>query len=198
MDPESDKSLSEILGVMPGGSTRDALAKFVASNSDRIRAIARRKLTSGTRAVFDSEDVLVSVMRRLDDMALKGRLRPRSEGEVWALITAIAQNTAVSKTRLIERAREALAEDGQFAALFLNRLNSCGNDDEATLLVHRMLMSIADSDDRHLLSLVLRGANHAAIAGLLGVSEPASRQRWMRLRRDLAERFEQGLLDERT
>jgi hypothetical protein len=167
----------------------------VLAHQDRIRAIARRKLTANARQVCDSEEVVSSVLRRLDTMAMRGSFRPHSEAELWGLIRAIARNTAVSKTQLIERTRALICEEGDYAHLFLERLNACAGDDEVTLLVQRMLLSLKDPIDRQLLVLVMRGAAHRAIGGLLGISEEASRRRWKDVRDDLVARFAQGALD---
>src|SRR5262249_12533541 len=78
---------------------REMIAAYGLENKERVRAIARRKLTPTSRRVFDSEEVLSSVLRRLDGMAVRGTLRPHSEAELWALIEAIARNTTVSKIR---------------------------------------------------------------------------------------------------
>lgn len=175
---------------------RAAIARYVLAHKDRVRAMARRKLTAATRRVADSEEVLSSVLRRLDAMALRGSLRFNSEAELWGLIEAIARNTAVSKTRLIERARNLLTQDGPYATELLKRLNACATDDEATLLVHRMLGCLKGGEDRQLAALVLRGASHRAIGDLLGFSEVASRQRWKRIRDELVERFREGAVDD--
>lgn len=131
-----------------------------------------------------------SVLRRMDVLALEGRLKPRSEGELWALVRTIAANTAVSKSRLIERARSLEAEDGEYGRALVRRLETCVNDDEAHLLVLRMASSLRKDRQREVFLLRLRGANHASVAGLLGISEGASRQLWMEVCRDLRDRFE--------
>lgn len=174
---------------------RQAIAAWVLDNQDQIRAIARRKLTRSTRSVFDSEDILSSVLRRLDGMAQRGRLQPRNEDELWALVAAIARNTALSKTQLIERVRARVSEDGPYAQEVLRRLNACADDDEATLLVHRMMHTLKQGPDRQILAMMLRGASHRAIAAFLGTTEAASRQRWKRIRDELCERFREGALD---
>jgi DNA-directed RNA polymerase specialized sigma24 family protein len=161
-------------------------------NSERIRAIARRKLTTWTRAVYDSEEVFSSVLRRMDMMAVDGRLRPRSEGELWALIAAITHNCAVSRTRLIERARELLTDDGPLAYEMMKRFNRCTGDDEAGILVTRMMMALSQSHERQMLDLQLRGAGHAAIASLLGITVAASRQRW----KSICDRLREWFKDE--
>lgn len=172
------------------GLSRDAIAEFLFRNEQSIRRIARQKLTRSTRSTFDSEDVMASVLRRMDTLALEGRLRPRSEGELWALVRTIAANTAVSKSRLVERARSFEAEDGAYARELVRRLDCCVSDEEAQLLVLRMASSLRKERHRELFLLRLRGANHAAAAGLLGISEGASRQVWLEVCRELRERFE--------
>ena len=197
---QPDPKLESLINGKAAGADsppiREAVAAYILEHGDRIRAIARRKLTLNTRRVFDSEEILSSVLRRLDGMAARGTLRPRSEAELWALIEAIAKNTAVSRTRLIERMQNLVTEEGDYAYFLIRGLNACATDDEATLLVHRMLLSIPDASDRQITALILRGAAHRAIAGLLGITEEHSRQRWKRVREDLVARFKGGLLDE--
>jgi hypothetical protein len=178
-----------------GESARTWVARFVMDNADQVRALARRKLTRNTRRVFDSEDVLSSVLRRLDQMAVRGTLRLRSEAELWPLIEAIARNTAVSKTRMIERARNFLTDDAAYANELLKRLNSCPGDDEATLLMLRMTVSLKNPQDRQLVTLVHRGASHRVIGSVFGITAEASRQRWKKVRDELCRRFAEGALD---
>lgn len=147
--------------------------------------MARRRLTLNTRSVFDSEDVFSSVVRRLDGLAAEGELRPQSEAELWALAKQIAMNTAVSKTRLIERARALLTDDGPLAYEVGRRLNACLGDDDAGVLVHKMYEALENSAERQIFGLMLRGASHRAVSQLLGISEDACRQRWMTIRRKL-------------
>lgn len=180
---------------VPGPALRERLATYLLVHQSQIREMARLNLTSSARKVCDSEDVLSSVLRRLDEMASDGALRPRSERELWALIRTIARNTAVSRTRLIEHARQRLTEDGPYAYELLQRLNAFRSDEEATLLVHRMLASVGDRTSRQVLALVMRGASHRAIGAFLEISEDASRQRWMVVRRELGARFGRGELD---
>ena len=176
-------------------NSREDVAKYLVEHRDRIRAVARRKLTAKTRSVFDSEDVLSSVLRRMDTIVSAGKLCPRSEAELWSLVDTITQNNAINRTRLIERAREFLEEEGPYANELLARLNKYETDDEATLLVYRMMGCLKGEEDRRIFSLHLRGAAHKAIAALLNISEDASKQRWMRVRVELHARFKEGVLD---
>lgn len=180
----------------PPEEVRKAIADYALSNAAKIRAIARRKLTQATRAVSDSEDVFSSVARRLDLLAAGGKLRPRSESELWKLIKVIAQNNAVSQTRLIERSRVLLTEDGPLAYEMSKRFNACQSDEEATVLFQRMMLSLPDGQHRQLMDLLYRGANHGAIAALLHISAEASRQRWKNIRTTLARLFAEGAFDD--
>lgn len=165
--------------------SRETVAAWALAHQREIRALARKRLTQKTRSVYDSEDVFSSVLRRLDGLAAGGALRPVCEAELWALVKQIALNTAVSKTRLIERAKSLLTEDGPLAYEVVRRLNACNGDDEAALLIHRMFEALETSAERQILGLLMRGASHRVVAQLLGISEEASRQRWMAIRRRL-------------
>jgi DNA-directed RNA polymerase specialized sigma24 family protein len=174
---------------------RGAIARFLIDHQDRIRAVARRKLSANARTVFDSEDVFSSVLRRVDTMVESGTLRPRSVAELWALIDTITRNNAINRTRLIERARALLSDEGAYAQSLLDRLCRYSTDDEATILLYRMMGCLRDDTDRQVLTLHLRGATHRAIASLLNISEDASRQRWRTIRNLLQEKFSEGSLD---
>lgn len=165
---------------------REEIARYLLQNSERVRAFARRKLTARARSVFDSEDVFSSVLRRVDALASAGGLRLRSESDLWGLVAAIAHNSAVNRTRLVERA--CLTQDSHVYEA-LKKPEAGSPDDQAALLVLRMMLYLKSEEDRRVLSLLHRGAGHRAIGSALGISESASRQRWARIRRMLAERF---------
>jgi DNA-directed RNA polymerase specialized sigma24 family protein len=174
---------------------RIGVARYLIERQDLIRAAARRKLSSHTRSVFDSEDVLSSVLRRVDSMVTEGRLRPRSEAELWALVNTIAANNAMNRSRLIERARSFLDEDAEYVQELLQRLNTYTTDDEAELLVHRMMACLTAQEDRHLFVMYLRGASLSVIAGTLHIEDDTCRHRWRKIRKTLQERFREGVLD---
>lgn len=172
----------------PQEAERRSVAQFVMSRERLIRAIARDRLSRDTRSVFDSEDVFSSVLRRVDNLARRGKLRLGCESELWGFIKVIATNTAISKTRLIECSRNWLTEEPDYAYYLVQALNACEDDDEANWVIYRMAASLERSD-RQLFFLRLRGAGHKAVAGVLRIEEEASRQRWSRICRGLRERF---------
>lgn len=176
--------------------TRDQVARFVMINQAAIRELARSKLTAITDGVLDSEEVFASVVRRLDRLATRGGVRPRSEAELWALVRTVTTNTAIEKNRLVVRARALVDNEGVYAQQLLLRLEACTTDDEAMLLVHRMALLLPEAADRQVLFLLLRGASFPAIAVALRCTEPAARKRWSRLKTSLEERFDHGYFDD--
>lgn len=171
---------------------RDELAQFVTERQDQIRRVARTKLVQVARSLFDSEDVFASVAREIDELATTGAIRPESEKELWALIATMTRNNAVSKVRFAARAKDLIAEDGEYARQLAARAQHCASDGDAAVLCLRLLASLESSGDRKLFALRMRGANHRVIAGVLDITEEACRQRWMMIRRKLAETFREA------
>jgi hypothetical protein len=180
-------------GVLLGD--RESIAKYLIENKDRIRSVARRKLSARTRSVFDSEEIASSVFRRMDAFVSEGRLRQCNLAEFWGLIDTMTENNAFNRTQLIERARAFVREDGPYAQELLRRFELSKDDERATDLVFRILMFLKDEKDRRILSFRLRGARHSVVAGIVGISEESSRKRWSEICKLLRESFDSGLLD---
>lgn len=182
-----EQECGESIGVLL--ADRDRLAEFVIRNKEAIRRVARRKLNTETRRVYDSDDIMATVLRRVDLLAHNGAIRADSEAEMVSLILTIAANASISKFRLIKLARSRLGEDSDFSRELIRRLNACHDDDEANTLVFRLYGSLDSTDDRRVYLLRLRGIGHAAIGQMLGITEEATRKRWQKIRRNLAARF---------
>lgn len=178
------------------GALRNALADYLIRNQDIIRDMARSKLTRDVQGVCDSEDVFSSVLRRLDEMVIQGTLKPRSVSELWKCIEAITVNLAVDRVRIISRLRQFTSEDGVFAREVIKRLEGYVSDDQAAILLYRMMMSLPVALDRQLLDLRFRGATIKAAAGLLGMTMDSATMRWYRLRGRLSDQFREGQFDD--
>lgn len=157
---------------------RELLAEYVLANEGLIRQQARRKLAAWSRQSQDSEDVLSSVLRRVDLLAAQGRFWANDANDIMALILTVTRNTAVTKVRLATQAKRLLADGGKYMTALREHVNRCQGDDEAAILVSRMLLSLDNADQRQYLELRLRGATHRAAAQVLGISDEAARQRW--------------------
>lgn len=174
---------------------RDWVAKWVMARQDMIRHLARQRLARTTRTLFDSEDIFSTVLTRMDGLAARGVLRVESTAEMTALVKTIVANSAANKSRLIARSRRLEEEDGAYARHLMGRLQRCLDDDEATLVVCRMMSWLDSQESRQILGLRLRGMTHGAIGQALGLSEVAVRKRWQSIRAMLMERISLGELE---
>ncbi|VAX39499.1 hypothetical protein MNBD_PLANCTO03-2091 [hydrothermal vent metagenome] len=169
--------------------TREELAEFVLQHEGRIRSIARRKLSPGAKSAFGSEDVFLTVVRRLDAMAAEGLIRAESEGQLWALIRSVAEHVSLHRSRLIESTASRSGEDASFWSGVCCDFRRCRSDTEAFALLIRMMHSLSGQTDRQIFSLRLRGVSHRVIAQQVGCTAEAARQRWQGIRRELQLRF---------
>lgn len=172
------------------GQTRHVAARFILDNQSLIRSIARSRLASAS-SVFDSDEVVATVLRRVDRYVESGRFSPTSADDVWGLVNTIAKNSSVTKARLAQRVRTLAAEDGEYAHHLLDQLNRCASDDDASELVTRLMLCVPDERDRQIIGFRLQGTNHRVTAQFLGMTEAAARKRWS----DLLMMFRRALAD---
>lgn len=173
-----------LLGRMRAGD-REAAAEFITRFGGRIRRRARRRLGSVTRRVYDSEEVVSTVARRLDRMVGAGSLRASSPEELWSLLLTICENAAAEKARQVMRQRrndelrrhdekggEAVAEASEVPV-------AAAVDGEGGPL--------ESERDRQIVSLWMRGMSLASIASYLGEPSGTIRRRWDTIKKLLRE-----------
>jgi DNA-directed RNA polymerase specialized sigma24 family protein len=173
-----------MLGRMRRGD-RDAAAAFLTTYGSRIRRRIRGKLRPGMRRIFDSQEILSTVGRRLDLYVRAGRLQAQSADQLWALIFRMVDNAVVDKGRVYQRLQRAEDEDGPFAQELLRRLRwaeQAGGDDDVDIEIDRAVKLLPDRTDRDILSLWLVGTRHSEIATFVNLNPPAVRQRWRKIR----------------
>ena len=178
---------------------RRAAAVFVLEYGPRVRRRLRGKLSRAMRRVFDSQDLMSTLARRLDAFVLAGRLRATTEGQFWSLVFQMAEHALIDKARVLRRLRAAEGEDGPLARALEARVRGAGTegravggggggggevdeDSGAALELAATFDMLPDSTDRAILSLWLNGTPHAVTADCVGLSPAAVRQRWMGIR----------------
>jgi len=160
---------------------RPALARFVLANEEAIRKIARERMFACTRNILDTDDLMCTVLRRIDRLVEKKRFSPASEEDVWGLLQTVAHHSAITKNRLVQRTYTLSLEGGPYARWLLERVNRCVDNEEVAALLTRLMLAIPTTLDRQMFSLRLRGTTHRVTAQLLGISEVAARKRWSEL-----------------
>lgn len=170
---------------------RVASAEFIRRYGPRIRRRVRGKLSPAMRRLFDSQEILATVARRLDRMVASGRLRATSDGEVWSLVFTIADRSLIEKARLFRTLQAKEGEDSPLALGILSRLQRADqNDPEAPMIeLDRVFQSLGDRLDRQILGLWLMGRGAASIAAAVDMEPASVRKRWERIRGQLRDTY---------
>lgn len=171
---------------------RDAAAEFVTRYGSRIRRRVRGKLGPGMRRLFDSQDILSTLGRRLDRVVHDERVEAQNADEFWALVMAIANNAVVDKARVCRRLQRVEGEDSDFANAMLTRMRNADNDDgdsDGEGAIESAFGALPDDVDKRILSMWLVGSRHTQIANGVGLSPAAVRQRWQSIKSRLRERL---------
>lgn len=180
---ESDRSSVRSLMEAMGRGDRQAAAEFVICYGPQIRRRIRGKLRVQMRRLFDSQDILSTLGRRLDGYIHRGLFEPRSEGELWSLVITIAERSVAEKARIWQ----ALCEnESGLARESAGRLESgvglSGEDLMADGEFYHLLQQIEFEEDRQIARHWALGHSSEFIAGELGLTPELVRQRWRRIR----------------
>lgn len=191
----SELRVEELLQRMRSGD-REAAAEFITGYASRVRRRIRGKLGSDMRRLFDSQEILSTIGRRLDLYVRDGRLKAIGEGQLWAFIFTMAHNALIQKARVFQRLKAVEGSDGRFAHELLARLEQVESDhvSSSELEIDRVLLSLDDSVDREILSMWLLGRHHGQIADEMGVGHACVRKRWQRIRERLRGFIDAGVL----
>ncbi len=181
--PRDRITVTVLLQQMRDGD-RSAAAAFVTRYGARIRRRIRQKLSPAMRRIFDSQDILSTLGRRLDMFVRSRSVRATSEAQLWALVYRIADNAVVDKARVFRRLEEVETEDGPFAHDLLRRLRTAQEraNDGAEVEISSVMEFIKDPIDRQILHLWLLGTRHLVIAEFVELAPTAVRKRWQEIR----------------
>lgn len=188
-----ERRVPQLLQKMREGD-RDAAGQFMREYGPRIRQRVRRKLNGGMRRLFDSQEILSTIGRKLDLMVKSRSLTAEEEGQLWALVFQMAERSVIDKARIYRRLQKTEGRDAPFAHAWKTRLSDepLAGDLDASETVERAFECLDDPADRELLSLWLQETPHSRIAELFGVTPGAVRGRWRRIRETLQSEFSAG------
>lgn len=174
--PCTEAPVAKLLERMRSGD-RDASAEFIRSYAPLIRRRIRWRLGPAMRRIFDSEEILSTLGRRIDQELLHGKIDIRTEREFWALISTMLEHTITDKARHTNRSRKAEAQS-------ITAMNSAlppRGQPQCSDTINQALQSLESESDRAILGLWLRGATHAQTAAALELSPQIVRKRWQRI-----------------
>lgn len=144
------------------------------------------------RRIYDSEDILSTVGRRLDAYVCARKFEARSSAEFWGLVLKIAQNSIVEKARTVKGLEAKEGEDSPLAHAILRRMRDAErvNPAASDLVLDELLDMVTDPTDREILTLWLLDTPQQQIALATNISYDALRKRWQRIRETLRKSIE--------
>lgn len=175
---------------------REAAALFMVEYGPLIRRRVRGKLGAAMRRLFDSQEILSTVGRRLDRYVRVGRLEAESPGQLLQLVFRMAEGAVIDKIRVFKRLERVEGEDSDFAQELSSRLHEADQDDAegAAISLDSALRALTSDTDRQILTMWLNGTQHNVIAWELGMTPAAVRQRWKTIRDRLKESLQLGAI----
>jgi RNA polymerase sigma factor (sigma-70 family) len=171
-----------------GAGDRDAAAEFVRSHEALIRRRMRHKLGSALRRTVDSEDLVSTLSRRLHVYMENTRVEARSPEQLMGLLMTIAQRSINDKLRALRRAERETDPEARLLALV--RQHDQNARETSPIGLDDALRRLESETDREITRMWLGGMDHAEIAVALGISHPAVRKRWERIKTKLRQSFE--------
>lgn len=186
-------------GESPGLVTRvrrgdpEAVGEFFERFGPLVRAHFRRKIGRSMRRLVDSEDLLSTIARRLCQRVMGRGVRATDTRQFWALVYRIGNDALVDRVRIVSRLRALEASDSPFVRGLQERLVVLedGSDAEFNEELEAMLERLESPVDRELLMRWLHGETLAEAGEALGLSAPAARKRWQRLRAQIQRMWEE-------
>ncbi len=185
--PEAE--IDTLIARMRGGD-RLAAAEFIQRYGTRIRRRIRPKLGLSVRRLFDSEDILSTVSRRLDGFVARGQVAAKTENELWSLVFRITSRALLDKVRVCRRLGQCSGDDAAFASAMLEQFSGSKEDAAFDLELDRVFSHLETDTDRQILAMWLHETPSQEVSELLGLPEGTVRWRWSRVRNKLRERLE--------
>lgn len=175
---------------------REAASEFVGTFGEQIRRRVRGKLGHGMRRVFDSQEILSTVGRRLDRYVLGGQLQAVDAPQLWKLVFRMIDAAVVDKARVFRRLSASQDEDSVVAQALLRRMREREREDPEgpELELEAAFRSLKSDVDREVLALWLNDVPHNKIAEQIDSTPAAVRQRWQAIRAHLRQQIEAGAL----
>lgn len=191
---DTERRLCELLTAMRAGD-RDAAAAFIHENQPMLLRRIDRHMPARCRRLYDADDILSTLSRRLDSLVGRGHLRAHSPAEFWGLVHLIIDRVLIDASRRAERTQridsEASVARSEEAAVFPGARGACHRE-EPRVDVDKLITSLGRESDRELLRLWLRDIPLHVAADHFQVTPACLRQRWQQLRHRLRERLAAG------
>lgn len=168
---------------------RAQAAELILSARPALESRIHQLLGRNARRITDTQEILSTVLRRVDRVICKGEFRQNHTQAFYKFVHTVLERAVLEKARASGRlnAREVASiidEVMQETGLVTRHHLS-----EAADQINSVL---SDSIDREIVHLRGRGLTHAEIARSLELEPAAVRQRWLRIRSKARRMLGQG------
>lgn len=162
----------------------EAAAEFFQRHQDVLRQRIRRRLRRAERRIFDSQDILSTVSRRLDRMVRERTVRALNGAQLMSLVLQIAANSVVDKVRVLEGMRRVEGPDSDLADRIRGQVESTERrrPEGGEEVIARVLEGLTGAGEREVMSLWLRGWTLKSIAEEFRTEPATMRKRWEAIR----------------
>ena len=161
---------------------REVIAAFVIRNGPVIRRRAAGRLGSRMRRLFDSQEILSTVLRRIDDYIKRGHLSVESEAQLMKLMLQMTSAAVVDKARISRRLERVEGPQRQRRP---ESEEAGGEQTDPGVVVDEAFKAMDKEVDRDILWMWLSDVPQAVMADLLCESPEYVRKRWQRIRERL-------------
>ncbi len=183
---------------LPRGKGVDRQRAHAANLVERQRSIIlsriHRLLGNDARSLANTDDILSTALRRIDQVIMQGGLEAQSERQFYAFVHGVIERTIMEKARKSRglTAREKMAQEIREAmpspvvgqrVVTAEELNQIGG-------------LITDPIDREIVLLRGRDLSFIAIAEAMQMAPSAVRKRWSRIRALVRKHIEESLSDD--
>jgi len=178
----------EVLVERMSRRDRGAAAEFLRRCGPRLRRRIRGKMNATMRRVFDSEDILSTLARRLDLLIMAGGLHLKSEAELRSLMFSMAEHAVIDKVRTFARYQRLEARGlGDAHRLPADITRQCTDDtaEQQVIDIDSCLRAVVDPCDRRILFAWLAGESQRTIAKHTALSIATVRRHWQRIKAKL-------------
>ncbi len=148
---------------------REGVASFLLEkNGRRVRAMVARRMGPSVRQFFDTDDLVSTVLRRIDRFIAEGKSDFEIEAQLWALVTKVTRREVHRKSDCAAKLRRCLYETRPVP----EAVERAGDD----LLAEAMTHLRNDSHRQVLYLRVVVGLNYEQIAFATDLTERTARQ----------------------
>ena len=193
-DKDDSSSESDFAQNQGADHQRTHAAQLVEQQRATLMSRIHRLLGDDARRVTDTDDILSTALRRIDNAIEQGSLEAQSERQFYAFVHGVIERTVLEKARKSRgvSARERIAQE------IKDEVSSPSIEQRVIAVeeLNRIGKMVTDPIDREVIFLRGRDLSLAEIAKAMDMTYAAVRKRWSRIRTTVREYIKENSSDD--